>query len=265
MKIMRLRRSAWALQRQMIRRFTSGSQHTRRNGITRDFGKKQHTNKMARSYSSDQEEDIQEEYSDGTVSSVEEEPARSAASQLNFVPLGQLAVVEAKFHSSSLAGDIKRRDFRTIGTGRTDKRQGDDGDDDDDDDGRNANPIRKRQSKHSPMEVSSKKPMSRKRQVVELSGYKARDPRFDPLCGQFSQNEFDQKYSFVDDYRRSEIRVLKSELAKKKSPKARASTNEEELEEKQRELNQLITKMVRPNVGPIKYMFLEQESNLPTS
>lgn len=35
-----------------------------------------------------------------------------------------------------------------------------------------------------------------------------RDPRFDNLCGKFSKEHFDRAYSFVDDIRSREKKVL---------------------------------------------------------
>ncbi|KAE8144791.1 rRNA biogenesis protein rrp36 [Aspergillus avenaceus] len=79
-----------------------------------------------------------------------------------------------------------------------------------------------RSSKHAPMVQSSKYAVSRKRTVVEPPSVpKSRDPRFDPtVLGQsgHSNPEFANKaYSFLDDYRASELKELKEVLAKTKN------------------------------------------------
>ncbi|KAJ8938875.1 hypothetical protein NQ317_006326 [Molorchus minor] len=39
-----------------------------------------------------------------------------------------------------------------------------------------------------------------------------RDPRFDPLCGQFDDNTFKANYSFINDIRQKEKKQLEKEL-----------------------------------------------------
>lgn len=58
----------------------------------------------------------------------------------------------------------------------------------------------KRKSKHAPMEVSSKISISRLREVVPVKRKRARDPRFDPLSGQFNEAAFERAYEFLDGY-----------------------------------------------------------------
>ena len=80
-----------------------------------------------------------------------------------------------------------------------------------------------RASKHAPMVQSSKKAVSRKRTVIEPAAVaKARDPRFDAAVmghsGAGKNTEAASKaYSFLDEYRASELKELKAQLAKTKN------------------------------------------------
>ncbi|CDH48510.1 ribosomal rna processing protein 36 homolog [Lichtheimia corymbifera JMRC:FSU:9682] len=89
----------------------------------------------------------------------------------------------------------------------------------------------KRASKHSPMEVSSKRAIGRFREVVELNKPKVRDPRFEKLSGHFNQDLFEKSYAFLDDYKKSEQDLLRQQIKKAKNP------------ERREELQQLLLKM----------------------
>jgi len=69
----------------------------------------------------------------------------------------------------------------------------------------------KRENKNRPQEISSKiKPRRRRmKPVVEQT---KRDPRFDPLCGEFDKNEFRKQYNFVNQFKSNELKQLKSQL-----------------------------------------------------
>ncbi|CAI2173663.1 16575_t:CDS:2 [Funneliformis geosporum] len=75
---------------------------------------------------------------------------------------------------------------------------------------------KKRRNKHAPMEVTSKKPVSRFRQIVEISNSvkHRRDPRFDSLSGKFNEDLFEKSYSFLDEYKKSEIELITNEIKK---------------------------------------------------
>lgn len=79
----------------------------------------------------------------------------------------------------------------------------------------------KRANKHAPMEVTSKKPVSRKRDIVEIPKVKARDPRFDPIPGMPEMDEVRARkaYAFLDEYRETELKELKAALKKEKDPR----------------------------------------------
>ncbi|KAF7174899.1 hypothetical protein CNMCM7691_005367 [Aspergillus felis] len=79
-----------------------------------------------------------------------------------------------------------------------------------------------RSSKHAPMVQSSKRPVTRKRTIIEPpAARKSRDPRFDPAVrGQSGRSEASQSaYAFLDDYRAAELKEMKEKLAKTKDPR----------------------------------------------
>lgn len=78
-----------------------------------------------------------------------------------------------------------------------------------------------RGSKHAPAELSSKKVVSRKRQVINVPKLQARDPRFSTLTGKLDTNRVEQNYSFLNDYRASEITDLKQEIRTTKDASAK--------------------------------------------
>lgn len=90
----------------------------------------------------------------------------------------------------------------------------------------------RRTSKHAPTEISSKKAVSRKRKVVEVVKSEARDPRFDPVSGggpilAADEERIRRNYSFLDDYRESEMRLLKTSIKKTKDEEAKVALKRE--------------------------------------
>lgn len=73
-------------------------------------------------------------------------------------------------------------------------------------------------SKHAPTEISSKRQVTRKRQVINVPKQIIRDPRFDAIR-QRSDNSGnqDKAYAFLQDYQRSEIEQLKAAMKSAKS------------------------------------------------
>jgi ribosomal RNA-processing protein 36 len=78
-----------------------------------------------------------------------------------------------------------------------------------------------RSSKHAPTEISSKKAVSRKREVVPVIKRQHRDPRFEPLSGQVDDSRIQSAYSFLDDYREEEMKELKSAIKTTKDEDAK--------------------------------------------
>ncbi|KIK26799.1 hypothetical protein PISMIDRAFT_68024, partial [Pisolithus microcarpus 441] len=69
--------------------------------------------------------------------------------------------------------------------------------------------LAKRPHKHAPTEVSSKRPVSRRRTVVEDNTPKPRDPRFLHLTGKYDQDKFRQQYSFLPELHTNELETLR--------------------------------------------------------
>lgn len=78
----------------------------------------------------------------------------------------------------------------------------------------------KRSSKHAPQEVSSKRAVTRRREVVApilTAATLPRDPRFDDAVkGVFDERVFKKNYEFLEGYKEDEMKILKQEMAKTK-------------------------------------------------
>ena len=75
-----------------------------------------------------------------------------------------------------------------------------------------------RSSKHAPAVQSSKRMVSRKRNVVEVKKPVFRDPRFSNVSGPMpDEHVVSKRYSFLNDYRASEISELRSTIKKTKN------------------------------------------------
>ncbi|KAH7152472.1 hypothetical protein B0J13DRAFT_264905 [Dactylonectria estremocensis] len=79
-------------------------------------------------------------------------------------------------------------------------------------------PTPKRSSKHAPQEQSSKRPVSRLREIIPDTRRQFRDPRFDPLAGPLDEAKANKAYAFLDEYRDSEMADLRVEIKKAKDP-----------------------------------------------
>ena len=78
-----------------------------------------------------------------------------------------------------------------------------------------------RASKHAPTEISSKKAVSRKREVVPVVKREYRDPRFEPLPGLENNSKISAAYSFLDEYREDEMKELKVAIKTTKDDEAK--------------------------------------------
>lgn len=78
-----------------------------------------------------------------------------------------------------------------------------------------------RSSKHAPTEVSSKKAVSRRREVVPVKKREYRDPRFEPMDGQVDEAKIKKAYSFLNEYRDDEIKELKNAIKTTKDDEAK--------------------------------------------
>ena len=78
-----------------------------------------------------------------------------------------------------------------------------------------------RSSKHAPVEMSSKKAVSRKREVVPIVKRDVRDPRFDSVSGPVNEEKTKKMYGFLNDYRESEMVELKALIRQTKDASAK--------------------------------------------
>lgn len=75
-----------------------------------------------------------------------------------------------------------------------------------------------------PSEQSSKKPVSRLRGIPGLESKNTtlyQDPRFDTALGKADLQQTRKNYAFLDEYRESEVKQMKADLAKTKDPRER--------------------------------------------
>ncbi|GJN93505.1 hypothetical protein Rhopal_006562-T1 [Rhodotorula paludigena] len=92
--------------------------------------------------------------------------------------------------------------------------------------------IESRSNKHAPTEMSTKKPVSRLRQVVESqSALKARDPRFDALSGSVNPALFKQSYGFLADQQRAELDTMRKTVAAAKRDRKVSQDERDRLED----------------------------------
>ncbi|KAM3561787.1 hypothetical protein MY1884_002216 [Beauveria asiatica] len=76
-----------------------------------------------------------------------------------------------------------------------------------------------RTSKHAPQEQTSKKPVSRRREILADPRRRARDPRFDPAVGSVvAEDKTRRAYAFLDEYREREMGDLRAAIKKCTDP-----------------------------------------------
>ncbi|KAF9822135.1 hypothetical protein IEO21_00129 [Rhodonia placenta] len=97
--------------------------------------------------------------------------------------------------------------------------------------------IPKRKNKHSPQEVSSKKPVARKKLGVEESKVVPRDPRFLTLAGEFDSKRFQTQYGFLAGMHTQEMKTLRENL--KRARKLLANSPRDLREEREQEVQRL--------------------------
>ncbi|GLB36115.1 putative rRNA biogenesis protein RRP36 [Lyophyllum shimeji] len=97
--------------------------------------------------------------------------------------------------------------------------------------------IAKRANKHAPIEVTSKRPVTRKRIVVDVKTPQPRDPRFLPLAGEFSAEKFRKSYGFLAEAHKQELQTLQENL--KRARKLLASSPRDTYEERASEVQRL--------------------------
>ncbi|KAA1106376.1 rRNA bioproteinsis protein rrp36 [Puccinia graminis f. sp. tritici] len=90
--------------------------------------------------------------------------------------------------------------------------------------------IAQRSHKHAPIEISSKKPVTRKRTIVEVPKIERRDPRFDSLSGQVNSELHERSFEFLKEQRKSELEQLRQTLALAKKKKSSSKLDPDQLE-----------------------------------
>lgn len=71
---------------------------------------------------------------------------------------------------------------------------------------------KKKGKKGAPLEITSKRRVSRSRQVIPIKKAGSRDPRFHDLFGEFKPNLFNKSYAFLDEYKTREIEEIERRL-----------------------------------------------------
>jgi ribosomal RNA-processing protein 36 len=94
--------------------------------------------------------------------------------------------------------------------------------------------IIKRSNKNAPIEVTSKRPVTRRRTVVEVPTIVPRDPRFLATAGEFSAEKFSKSYGFLVDKHKTELATLRETLKQARkllasSPRNLRSEREDEV------------------------------------
>ncbi|CAH0594075.1 unnamed protein product [Chrysodeixis includens] len=78
--------------------------------------------------------------------------------------------------------------------------------------------VFKRENKNRPREMSSKRPVPLLQAVPTVKKKEVRDPRFDPLCGEFDKKQFSENYNFLSDIRMKDIKAIRAELKETTDP-----------------------------------------------
>ncbi|XP_013183453.1 ribosomal RNA processing protein 36 homolog [Amyelois transitella] len=95
----------------------------------------------------------------------------------------------------------------------------------------NSPKVFKRENKNRPREMSSKKPVPMLLDVPKVKKREVRDPRFDPLCGEFDKKQFSENYNFLSEMRIKDIKAIRAELKETSDP------------EKQKQLRRLLQRL----------------------
>lgn len=56
---------------------------------------------------------------------------------------------------------------------------------------------------------------------MPVSKTQKRDPRFDPLCGEFNDKLFKENYKFVNEYKAKDLQFLKKQIQEEEDPERR--------------------------------------------
>ncbi|KAG0247180.1 hypothetical protein BG011_001897 [Mortierella polycephala] len=188
---------------------------------------------------SDEDSDASDDDSDDSDSDADDKKLKELQKNLSQIPFDKLAEIQQKvgmkvFHQTIRGSEKKKAATKGVQRSSRVAQDDDDSEEEDESDEDDRKPknkmdklrnamnkdkkerrvIEKRADKNRPMEMGSKKPVGRFRQVVEVPTAKRRDPRFDSLSGKLDTDLFEKSYSFLKDYQTDEMQKLK-ELIKK--------------------------------------------------
>ncbi|EKJ70365.1 hypothetical protein NXS19_012557 [Fusarium pseudograminearum] len=153
--------------------------------------------------------DDEEDQESGDGSEDESEPEQNEPKiDLSSVSFGALAKAQASLPSGRKSKNKKSTDEDTPKTETPAPRKPTRSKDD---------PKPKRSSKHAPQEQTSKKPVSRRREILPENKRQYRDPRFDPLVGRVDEEKASKAYAFLDEYRDKEMADLRVQIKKTKN------------------------------------------------
>ncbi|KAI1375138.1 DUF947-domain-containing protein [Hypoxylon crocopeplum] len=167
-----------------------------------------------------QSEEVEEQSIDESGSSSEDdEEAEDPPATVSRISFGALAKAQASLPNTRRAKGRKSQE--------DEEQEGED-----DDDGRNYKgaleskakaPKPHRLNKHAPTEQSSKRQVSRKREVVQVHKPVARDPRFSAAVSgkPLDEDKARRAYAFLDEYRDSEMARLRDTVKKTKDASAK--------------------------------------------
>ena len=172
-----------------------------------------------RSEGSDIEEDYEAagEYNDAAGSSDEDEGSDSdsdagGARGIEDVPFGELLELKRNGGAAGFDREAAERAERALQRERSAA-------------GERGKAKGVKRHKARPIELTSKKPVSRYREVVDIPNARrkaSRDPRFDAMSGAYDEARFAKSYAFLEEYRSNESSQLKAELKKVRNEKKRA-------------------------------------------
>lgn len=178
-----------------------------------------------------------EEDSEGSDEDGEDVQVRSLKNNLSTLPLGALRKAQRSLAQAQALSDSD-----------TFVSESESSDGDNNEDHREAPPMSlandkgkgkhkelpKRPHKHAPTEISSKRPVTRRRTVVEDTTPKPRDPRFTHASGQLAPDKFRTQYTFLSDLHTGELAKLREDYKRARkllanSPRELRAAREEEV------------------------------------
>ncbi|BGP34489.1 rRNA bioproteinsis protein rrp36 [Rhodotorula toruloides] len=162
----------------------------------------------------------------GELMEEEDNPEEAIGKELASIPFTSLLKAQKQLNKGNQKGKGKERATEDEGdVRRTGKKGGKDGK------GKMREDDHHRSNKHAPTEMSTKKPVSRVRQVVETHELKARDPRFDPLSGSVNKHFFKKSYSFLADQQKAELETMRKTAAAARKNRALPQEEKDKIEE----------------------------------